>query len=185
MPKEHQNAPGIYYKIFYKEKGELQFKTRLLKDLGNIDQYVIRIEEELFYTLYQVKIQVFNDLCIHTKCDGPTSELAEIRSAEALPSVAPSKVGVRPFNSTAMKITWNPIPRDRKSVGGKLIGHRIRYWKKGLNEVIDSQYVLSRSTEPTATIIGLLPNSYYWVRVMAYNSAGRFLNKFNENNDIF
>ena len=173
LPKEHQNAPGIYYKIFYRRKGEPQFKTRLLKDFGNVEQYVIRIEKQLFYTLYEVKIQVFNDLCIHTKCDGPTSDPVMIRSAEDLPSVAPSQVGVRPFNSTAMKITWNPIPKDRDKVRGKLIGHRIKYWKKGLDEVIDSQYVLSRSIEPTATIIGLLPNSYYWVRVMAYNSAGR------------
>ena len=41
-----------------------------------------------------------------------------------------------------------------------------------LNEIIESQYLLSRSVEPHALIIGLLPNTYYWVRVMAYNSAG-------------
>ena len=36
----------------------------------------------------------------------------------------------------------------------------------------DSQYVLSRSTKNEALIIGLQPNTYYYVRVMAYNSAG-------------
>ena len=36
----------------------------------------------------------------------------------------------------------------------------------------DSQYVLSRSTKNEARIIGLQPNTYYYVRVMAYNSAG-------------
>merc|ERR1711997_1189333 len=41
-----------------------------------------------------------------------------------------------------------------------------------LNEVKESQYVLSRSTKSEALIIGLLPNEYYYVRVMAYNSAG-------------
>lgn len=41
-------------------------------------------------------------------------------------------------------------------------------------EVKESQYVLSRSTKSEALIIGLLPNEYYYVRVMAYNSAGGF-----------
>ena len=43
-------------------------------------------------------------------------------------------------------------------------------------EVKESQYVLSRSTKSEALIIGLLPNEYYYVRVMAYNSAGGFRN---------
>merc|ERR1712107_249800 len=93
-------------------------------------------------------------------------------SAEDLPQVAPTNVAVRPHNSTALNITWIPIPEEREKIRGKLIGHRIKYWREDLNEVIDSQYVLSRSTDPHALIIGLLPNTYYWVRVMAYNSAG-------------
>ena len=58
-------------------------------------------------------------------------------------------------------------------MGGKLIGYRIKYWMQNRDEVIDSQYVLSRSTQPHALIIGLQPNTYYWVKVMAYNSAGK------------
>merc|ERR1712038_1525483 len=71
-----------------------------------------------------------------------------------------------------------PIPNVREKVRGKLIGHRIKYWMKKDNEynstleVKESQYVLSRSTKSEALIIGLLPNEYYYVRVMAYNSAG-------------
>ena len=54
----------------------------------------------------------------------------------------------------------------------RLIGYRIKYWREDLDEVKESQYLLSRSVQPSALIIGLQPNSYYWVRVMAYNSAG-------------
>ena len=71
-----------------------------------------------------------------------------------------------------MSINWNPIPNVREKVRGKLIGHRIKYWRQDLNEITESQYLLSRSTDANGTIIGLLPNTYYWVRVMAYNSAG-------------
>ena len=46
---------------------------------------------------------------------------------------------------------------------GKLIGHRIKYWPRHLNETKDSQYLLSRSSNPNALIIGLQPNAYYWV----------------------
>ena len=46
---------------------------------------------------------------------------------------------------------------------GKLIGHRIKYWRRDLNETKDSQYLLSRTGEPNALIIGLQPNAYYWV----------------------
>ena len=89
-----------------------------------------------------------------------------------MPQVAPSRVGARPYNSTALNITWIPIPNVREKVRGELIGHRIKYWRQDLNEISESQYLLSRSTEPHALIIGLQPNTYYWVRVMAYNSAG-------------
>ena len=47
---------------------------------------------------------------------------------------------------------------------GKLIGHRIKYWRKDLNETTESQYLLSRSQKPRALIIGLQPNAYYWVK---------------------
>jgi hypothetical protein len=46
-------------------------------------------------------------------------------------------------------------------------------------------YYLSRSTKNWALIVGLQPNEYYYVKVMAYNSAGegpeseRFLGKTN------
>ena len=135
--------------------------------------YVIRIQRKYFFTTYEVKVQVFNDMCEEkSNCEGPISEPETIYSAEDLPQVAPTRVGARPFNSTALTITWNPIPNVRDKVRGKLIGHRIKYWRQDLNEITESQYLLSRSTEPKATIIGLLPNKYYWVRVMAYNSAG-------------
>ena len=115
-------------------------------------------------------------MCEEPYCDGPTSDPVEVLSAEDLPQVAPTRVGARPYNSTAINITWTDIPNVREKIRGKLIGHRIKYWREDLDEVTESQYALSRSTEPHALIIGLLPNTYYWVRVMAYNSAGEGVN---------
>ena len=140
--------------------------------MGNIGAYVIRIQRKYFYTTYEVKIQAFNDMCHEPDCHGPISDPTEVFSAEDLPQVAPTNVGARPFNSTAINVTWTEIPNIRDKVRGKLIGYRIKYWNQDLNEIVESQYLLSRSVEPHALIIGLLPNTYYWVRVMAYNSAG-------------
>ena len=67
-------------------------------------------------------------------------------------------MGARPFNSTAIKITWNALPSAREKIRGELIGYRIKYWREDLNEITESQYLLSRSTENHALIIGLQPN---------------------------
>ena len=176
VPREFQNAPGIYYRIFYKRVGvdkEIDYQQKTLQKAGNIQFFVIRIQRQYYFTEYEVKIQVFNDKCLHTNnCQGPTSEPVRLLSAEDLPQVAPTNVAVRPHNSTALIVKWNALPDVREKIRGELIGHRIKYWRQDLNEVTESQYVLSRSVKNEALIIGLLPNTYYWVRVMAYNHAG-------------
>lgn len=49
----------------------------------------------------------------------------------------------------------------------------MKYWKKGNNEKEeDSVYYLSRSTKSWALIVGLQPDTEYFVKVMAFNSAG-------------
>ncbi|XP_040571897.1 contactin [Lepeophtheirus salmonis] len=175
LSKQDQNGPGVFYRIYYRRTGidpEWDFQQKTLTDLGNINIYVINIQRKYFFTTYEVKIQVFNDLCQEPKCEGPISDPVEIYSAEDLPQVAPTRVGARPFNSTAIRVTWLPISNNRDKIRGKLIGYRIKYWRRELEEISESQYLLSRSLDPEAFIIGLIPNTYYWVRVMAYNSAG-------------
>jgi len=59
---------------------------------------------------------------------------------------------------------------------------QLKYWKDGTNEQ-DSVYYLSRRQRPWAIVVGLQPDTLYYVKVMAYNSAGegpeseRFLGK--------
>ena len=55
-------------------------------------------------------------MCEEPECQGPISDPVEIYSAEDMPQVAPTKVGARPFNSTAINITWNQIPDVREKV---------------------------------------------------------------------
>lgn len=47
----------------------------------------------------------------------------------------------------------------------------MKYWNTKLQEE-DSVYYLSRTTRNWALIVGLQPDTYYFVKVMAYNAAG-------------
>lgn len=47
----------------------------------------------------------------------------------------------------------------------------MKYWKRDFKEE-DAVYYLSRTTRNWALVVGLEPDTYYFVKVMVYNSAG-------------
>ncbi|XP_060516307.1 contactin [Cylas formicarius] len=167
LKPDQQNAPGIHYKVFWKRlDDQVEFQSVVLKEYGNTNTAVVQIEPKFYYTQFIVKVQAINDAGA-----GPISEEAIVFSAEDMPQVAPQLVVAFSYNSTALNVSWNPIEQTREKVRGKLIGHRIKYWKKDTNEQ-DSVYYLSRTTRSWALIVGLQPDTYYFVKVMAYNAAG-------------
>ncbi|KAG8237907.1 hypothetical protein J437_LFUL017779 [Ladona fulva] len=162
-----QNGPGIHYKIYWRRKGgETEFQTQVLKELGNVGMAVVKVQHKYYYTEYEVKVQAMNNVG-----SGPESEISTIFSAEDMPQVAPSTVSAVSYNSTALNVSWIPIDQTREKIRGKLIGHRLKYWKEDGREE-DAVYYLSRSTKPWSLIVGLQPNTNYYVKVMAYNAAG-------------
>ncbi|XP_075218988.1 contactin [Lycorma delicatula] len=179
LDRKDQNGPGVYYIVYWRLRGhEKEFQSVNLRHAGgSISSTVVRIELDKYYTKYDVKVQAGNKEGI-----GPESKAEVIYSAEDMPQVAPQQVSARSFNSTALNVSWIPIDLSRENIRGKLIGHRLKYWKKD-NREEDAVYYLSRSPKPWALIVGLQPNTYYFVKVMAYNSAGegpeseRFLEK--------
>ncbi|XP_063219696.1 contactin isoform X2 [Bacillus rossius redtenbacheri] len=167
LKPQDQNGPGIHYKIFWRRKdNEIEFKTLVLKEYGNIGLFVVHIQHEFYYTKYDVKVQAINEVS-----SGPESEIVTIYSAEDMPQVAPVQVAALSYNSTALNVSWLPIDQTREKIRGKLIGHRLKYWRKDSREE-EATYYLSRSTRSWAVIVGLQPDTYYYVKVMAYNSAG-------------
>ncbi|XP_014371017.2 contactin [Papilio machaon] len=167
LPPHLQNGPGIHYKIFWRRNGtEVEFQSLLLKEYGNVGMHVVHVSLNYFYTPYNVKVQALNSLGA-----GPESEVATIYSAEDMPQVAPQQVYSRSFNSTALNVTWDPIDQSRDRLRGRLIGHRLKYWKQE-NKEEECIYYLSRTTRNWALIVGLQPDTYYYVKVMAFNSAG-------------
>ncbi|XP_050730835.1 contactin-like isoform X1 [Eriocheir sinensis] len=167
---EHQNAPGVYYKLFWRRTvidPETEFQKVVLRDRGNIGMHVVEVSRtKYFYTQYEVKIQAWN-----SQGPGPISEPVEVFTAEDMPQVQPTEVSAFAHNATSLNVTWQPIEPSRENIRGKLIGYRIKYWRREDNET-DHIIKLQRGIEPHGLIVGLVPNTFYWVRVMAYNQAG-------------
>lgn len=170
LPASEHNGPRIYYKVYYRlhgKAGNSEWAGIVLKKEGNVGKAVVHFEKsDLFYTKYDVKVQAFNDIG-----PGPESEVSVIYSAEDMPLVSPHGTAALSYNSTALNVTWNPVDQSREKIRGKIIGHRLKYWKKDLKEE-DAVYYLSRHTRNWALIVGLEPDTYYWVKVMVYNAAG-------------
>ncbi|XP_076173707.1 contactin-like [Ptiloglossa arizonensis] len=167
LPPSDQNGPGIYYIIFWRRKyHETEFQSLSLKEYGNVFRSVVQIPQQFYYTEYEIKVQAANALGF-----GPISDTVTIFSAEDMPQVAPQQVVAHSYNSTSLRVSWAPIEQSREKIRGKLIGHRIKYWKEN-NREEDAVYYLSRSTRSWALVVGLQPDTYYYVKVMAYNSAG-------------
>lgn len=165
--QSEQNGPNLFYKIYWRRVDhDTEFQSLSLKEFGNIGIHVVHVPLDFFYTKYEVKVQAINDVG-----EGPLSEPVMIYSAEDMPQVAPQQVSALSYNSTALNVTWQPIDQSRDRIRGKLIGHRLKYWRDDRKEE-ECVYYLSRSTKNWALIVGLQPDTYYNVKVMAFNSAG-------------
>lgn len=155
-----QNGAGIHYKVFWRrKKHDTEFQSLLLKDFGNIGVTVVSVQQKYYYMEYEVRVQAINELG-----EGPISDIYTIYSAEDMPQVAPQLVVAVGYNSTSLNVSWTPIEQTRERVRGKLIGHRIKYWKKDYPEE-GSVYYLSRTTRPWSLVVGLQPDTYYYVKV--------------------
>jgi len=159
LPSSDQNGPGIYYKIFWRHKNETEYQSLSLREYGNVGSSVVPIQTQFYYTQYEVKVQAINAIG-----EGPISETTTVYSAEDMPQVAPQQVYSMSYNSTSLNITWQPIEQIRERVRGKLIGHRIKYWKESIPEE-HATYYLSRTTRPWSLVVGLQPDTYYYVKV--------------------
>lgn len=154
-----QNGPGVYYKIFWRHENDAEYQSLSLKKYGNVGSSVVSIQPEFYYTKYDVKVQAFNAIG-----EGPISDNMTVYSAEDMPQVAPQQVHADNYNSTSFNVSWLPINQTRTLVRGKLIGHRIKYWKESKREE-EATYYLSRTTRPWSLVVGLQPDTYYYVKV--------------------
>ncbi|XP_025080459.1 contactin-like [Pomacea canaliculata] len=150
---------NVYYRL-HDRPGNWQKGT-----VGDVGSFVVLVGKENFYSLYEVMVQPFNRAGA-----GPNSSVATIYSAEDLPIGTPGNILIFPHNSTALDITWIPVPDTKEAVRGKILGYQVNYWEDVTNPLIMSHYTGEASSG--ATVIGLLPNTMYVMDVQVYNSAG-------------
>ncbi len=58
LPEQEQNAPGVYYRVYYRRVGveeERDYQQKTLRELGNIGLYVVKIHRKYYYTTYEVR----------------------------------------------------------------------------------------------------------------------------------
>ncbi|KAH8032147.1 hypothetical protein HPB51_023291 [Rhipicephalus microplus] len=168
LSPEEWNSPEVWYRVYYRPSGDRsEPRKKDLRKLGNVGLYVVPVGEENYFSPYEVQLQAVNVVG-----EGPISEPEIVYSAEGMPQVQPSGVYAVPHNSTALNVTWTPLDITREKIRGRLIGHRIKYWRSDLDRELDSLILLKRGIENWGLIVGLQPNTEYRVAVMAYNEAG-------------
>ena len=91
----------LFCRVYYKRTGvdpDVDFVQETIKkpsELGYSDWEtkngkmvkVIKIDPRYYFTTYETKIQVFNEMCEEPWCEGPMSDPVEVYSAEDLPQV--------------------------------------------------------------------------------------------------
>ncbi|XP_015763104.1 PREDICTED: receptor-type tyrosine-protein phosphatase delta-like isoform X3 [Acropora digitifera] len=113
------------------------------------------------YTTYSIKIQAFNG-----KGESLWSLPVINKTAESVPSVAPSNFELNSERSLTLEVAWNAIPKKQQR--GKLLGYTIRYTneKSGIENITDV------GPDKTVYTITGLEFASYAVKLAGYTGAG-------------
>ncbi|NXK95777.1 CNTN3 protein, partial [Formicarius rufipectus] len=163
IPEELQNGEGFGYVVAFRPSGTTTWIQTVVTS-PDTPKYVFRNESILPFSPYEVKVGVYNN-----KGEGPFSAVTTVFSAEEEPSTAPSGVSATSLSSSAIEVSWAPIPW--KMSNGRLLGYEVRYWHNGQKEESSSK-VKAAGNETSIRITGLRSNLAYYTAVRAYNSAG-------------
>ncbi|XP_071406320.1 contactin-3 isoform X2 [Pithys albifrons albifrons] len=163
IPEELQNGEGFGYVVAFRPSGTTTWIQTVVTS-ADTPKYVFRNESILPFSPYEVKVGVYNN-----KGEGPFSSVTTVFSAEEEPSTAPSGVSATSLSSSAIEVSWAPIPW--KMSNGRLLGYEVRYWHNGQKEESSSR-VKAAGNETSLRISGLRSSLAYYAAVRAFNSAG-------------
>ncbi|KAI4563808.1 hypothetical protein MJG53_016382 [Ovis ammon polii x Ovis aries] len=163
VPEELQNGEGFGYVVAFRPLGVTNWIQTVVTS-PDTPRYVFRNESILPFSLYEVKVGVYNN-----KGEGPFSPVTTVFSAEEEPTVAPSQVSANSLSSSEIEVSWNAIPW--KLSNGHLLGYEVRYWNNGGEEESSSKLKVAGNVT-SARLRGLKSNLAYYTAVRAFNSAG-------------
>uniref|UniRef100_A0A4W5P8N4 protein-tyrosine-phosphatase n=1 Tax=Hucho hucho TaxID=62062 RepID=A0A4W5P8N4_9TELE len=119
------------------------------------------------WTWYRVSLAAFT-----TEGSGPESPALLCRTDHDVPGAAPRQVEVRPFNSTALRVTWRSVlPRQRQ---GQIRGYQVHYARveSGSSRSLPQIKDLLLDDSQEMMVGGLKPEMWYSVSVAAYTTKG-------------
>ncbi|KAK7493986.1 hypothetical protein BaRGS_00014868 [Batillaria attramentaria] len=190
LPEEDHNGPNLKYNVYYREKqrsvtSDTRWEQATVlpseacaeipdteKGLVLLCRHTFLVGKQFYYMPYEVRLEAEN---VYGK--GVSSDIVTIMSAEEMPTGTPRAVFSIPYNSTALEVHWTPVPNTREQMKGKLIGYRINYWDKDLEEEEQARFNIipvppGSDNVDHGLIIGLVPGHWYISNVQSITSAG-------------
>ncbi|KAK7478536.1 hypothetical protein BaRGS_00030208 [Batillaria attramentaria] len=169
LDRAEWGSTSVTYRVYWRKKGdgERQALWNWAEKSVDEDKHVALVGEENYYLLYQVKVQALNVMG-----QGPNSSIVDVYSAEGMPVGTPTNVQSNTFNSTALEVSWEPVPDTREVVKGKIVGYQINYWPEELLPSDYLRFIRYYGQRDTGLVIGLDVDVNTWVDVQVYNSAG-------------
>ncbi|CAL1534452.1 unnamed protein product [Lymnaea stagnalis] len=166
LPLEDLTGDNVGYRIYYRKKSDnTDTRWSIGEVFGHENKYSALIGVENYFLEYEIKIGAFNGMG-----QGPNSSVEVIMSQADMPLGAATNVYVDSYNGTALMVHWTPIPLIREYIRGKCMGYGINYWRPG--ESMDSSNMYCYDDCGSEVLVGLEPDSYYWVNVQVFTSAG-------------
>ncbi|XP_032989135.1 contactin-3 isoform X4 [Rhinolophus ferrumequinum] len=124
VPEELQNGEGFGYVVAFRPLGVTNWIQTVVTS-PDTPRYVFRNDSIVPFSLYEVKVGVYNN-----KGEGPFSPVTTVFSAEEEPTVAPSHVSAQSLSSSEIQLSWNAIPW--KLTNGHLLGYETHTLAWGL-----------------------------------------------------
>nr|XP_023846320.1 neural cell adhesion molecule L1-like [Salvelinus alpinus] len=168
MDRRVFNGPEFHYKVFWKR---VVGDTTWYSNVSTEPPFIVT--EVGNFSAFQIKVQAANQ-----KGEGPELDPVTGYSGEDIPLEAPKNVGMVLLNSSAIRVTWEPV--NEKTVRGHLLGYKIhltRFGSRGrgsrrAREPETSVEVETGPKEEKRVLGGLRPYSHYTLTVTVFNSKG-------------
>ncbi|XP_033733167.1 contactin-like [Pecten maximus] len=165
LPMESRGGVRIGYIIYWRLMNDTSAYKQVIKN-KDVSQHIEDVGLNNYYLPYEVIVGAFNEFGF-----GPNSSVSIVYSAEGMPTYVPKNVRGDGVNSTAIYLTWDPVPNTRLAMKGVIMGFELNVEDfNDANRKSGTTYLYGEHT--TGTIIGVEPNSDYWVTVQVFNSAG-------------
>uniref|UniRef100_A0A672JLU9 Contactin-1a-like n=1 Tax=Salarias fasciatus TaxID=181472 RepID=A0A672JLU9_SALFA len=146
---QYYYGPNFGYIVTFKPKEENQWKRMVVSD-PQAKRYVHKDSDMPPLTEFHVKVKAFNG-----EGEGPYSLTATILSAQDAPTEAPSVVDGKALSSSPSVSVL-----------------QIKFWRNQEDSEGGAQRAAVPGSENHTKLEGLKPDSYYFIEIRAYNSAG-------------